>query len=88
MTMPELKDAFQRAVPVECQGIRYDYISAVVWRRHEGLYIEAELMDKNGNSVTVARPDRVQVVGVEKLPEDFRHYTDLPQPAEGDVPHE
>lgn len=63
MTEKETIAAFRGGGPVEYSGIRYINISALIYRRGpDGVYMQAELLDKNKNSVTIARPDRIIAV--------------------------
>ena len=50
----EIMSALGRECPVECKGIQYKKVSAVIYRKKDGRkYIQAELEDKGGNSVTI-----------------------------------
>lgn len=63
MTNAEVKAAFMDGCPVSYSGIEYLEISALIYRRGpDGFYMQAELLDKNRNSVTIARPDRITEV--------------------------
>ena len=57
MTNDEAKTALFKRTPVVYQGIKYSYISAIIYRRDENfnLVISAELRDKCRNSVTIAK---------------------------------
>lgn len=67
MELAELKEAFRSGAPVVCEGITYGCISALIYRRAGGQSIvQAELSDRNGNSVTIAPPNRV-----ERSPQDL-----------------
>jgi len=60
MDKNEIKVAFLEGVPVIAGGIEYARISALIYRMHAGKVItQAELLDKNGNSVTIAQPEKV-----------------------------
>lgn len=60
MTNEELKEALLQRFPVVCRGITYDHISAIIYRATNGrIVVTAELMDKNGNSVTIAAPKNI-----------------------------
>ncbi len=57
MTNEELRETMMSGEPVEYRGIVYTHISAVIYRKSEaGMFIQAELMDKNKNCVVLARP--------------------------------
>ena len=69
-----LQLAFRLGAPVTHQGIRYRCISAVVCRRMINqskpmdaprIYMELELLDNCGHSVTLANPREVDVVDAE-----------------------
>ena len=64
MTNEEIKEAFSKQSPVICGGIKYARISAVIYRYDtKGKFIiSAELQDKSGQSVTIARIQDVQGV--------------------------
>lgn len=63
MTNEELKRALFSREPVRFLGMRYDYISAVIYRTCRGtMYITAELTDKKSNSVTIAHAHQVEVI--------------------------
>ena len=57
MTGAEARDAMLSQSPVEHGGIRYKYISAIIYRsdKNGNLMISAELLDNNKNSVTIVR---------------------------------
>lgn len=64
MTNEEIKGAFSKQSPVICGGIEYARISAIIYR-HDAkgkIIISAELKDKHGNSVTIARIQDIQGV--------------------------
>ena len=73
MNKEEAVKAFRQKVPVmlmnrsvsERKDLKYDCISAVILRRantgHE--IVQVELMDKNGNSVIITRPEFVYQCG-------------------------
>ena len=74
MQKDEYMEAFRLGAPVTHQGIRYRCISAVVCRRMINqskpmdatrIYIELELLDNGGHSVTLANPRDVDVVDAE-----------------------
>ena len=57
MTNAEAKEALFTGCPVEYMGIEYLCISALILRVAEDgkPYMQVELLDKNKNSVTIAR---------------------------------
>ena len=66
VTRDELKVAFDEQCPVIHSGITYQRISALISRREPGkrwAFLQAELMDKTGRSVTIADPDRIERSG-------------------------
>lgn len=74
MVRAEYMAAFRLGAPVTFRGIRYRCISAVVCRRMINksqsmdaprLYVELELLDNCGHSVTLANPAEVDVVDAE-----------------------
>lgn len=63
MTNNEAKQAFKDGCAVVCDGISYNCISALTMRKSKrdgSVYIQAELLDKCGNSVTIARVSDVE----------------------------
>ena len=64
MTNEEAKQAFFSCVPVKWKGIVYARITAIIYRldREGQLLVSAELQDKCGHSVTVARAKELQGV--------------------------
>ena len=61
MEWPELKEAFKTGVPVVYADVTYSCVSALIFRRIGGNTItQAELADRNGNSVTIAPPNRIE----------------------------
>lgn len=63
MTSDELKAAFMEECPVIHNGITYQRISAIIYRKNPtgaGLIVRAELLDRNGNSVSIAAPERIE----------------------------
>lgn len=62
MRKEELRVAMLSGEPIIHNGIVYSCISAIICRKSSkgGLYIQVELADKNGNSVTIADPDRIR----------------------------
>lgn len=66
MTNAELKDAMMAEEPVICGGIEYKCISALIYRKSEsgsGVRVQAELLDKSKNSVSIADPKWVERKG-------------------------
>lgn len=66
VTRDELKAAFDEQCPVIHSGITYQRISALISRREPGkrrAFLQAELMDRTGRSVTIADPDRIERSG-------------------------
>lgn len=63
MTRDELKAAFMEQCPVIYNGMTYQHISAIIYRRNKpgkGLIVQAELLDRTGRSVTIAAVDRIE----------------------------
>lgn len=59
MTDDEARAAFMRKTPVAFGGIVYQRITAIIYRLGaDGLYMQIELLDKCGHSVTIAPPNR------------------------------
>lgn len=65
MTNEELKAAFTNELPVVFSDMEYKCISAIIYRRHKSgsIIIQAELMDKNENSVSIVNPARITLAG-------------------------
>lgn len=63
MTLDEAKKAYYTEAPVIHNGIEYERISALIYRKPKGQppRLELELFDKCGHSVTIASPDRTQL---------------------------
>lgn len=60
MNNQELKEALLQRFPVVCRGVTYDRVSGIIYRAANGqIVVTAELMDKNGNSVTIVDPKNV-----------------------------
>jgi hypothetical protein len=57
VTNNEAKEALFAKTPVVYKNTEYSYISAIIYRvdKNNGLFISAELMDKNERSVTIAQ---------------------------------
>ena len=64
MTTDEAKTAFRRSVPVMHGGIRYDEISALIYRKNKAagrLSLSLELADYRSRSVSIVPPENVEV---------------------------
>lgn len=63
MTNEEAKEALQNKTPVECGGIKYERLSAIIYRYDDkGRFVlSAELLSPH-NSVTIARLQDVKKV--------------------------
>ena len=75
MTNDELKEALTTRCPVVARiphtgEEEYAYVSAIIYRATERgkIFIQAELMDKNGNSVTTVNAKQVSFC--EKAPDE------------------
>jgi hypothetical protein len=65
MTNEEVKAAFIDECPVVYDGIQYQRISGLIYRKRSafrGVYMRAELLDRNNNAVVVVAPDRIEFV--------------------------
>ena len=64
MTTAEAKTAYlEGSGPVMCGGIEYSEIIGIASRKANGKRInQVELKSKTGNSVTIARPEQVEVM--------------------------
>ena len=63
MTNAELKQALFRAAPVRYNGIEYQRVCEIVYRRPENeVIVSAGLMDKNGKCIVYAKPEKVEAV--------------------------
>lgn len=64
MTNDQLKEVLFSKKPVECNGITYRRISALIYRKNEkgGLRVQVELEDMKAHSVTIAEPSRVNEI--------------------------
>lgn len=61
MTDEEAKAAFLRGSPAVCGEITYSKIAALICRKGpDGIFLQVELLDKGGNSVTITRADKVK----------------------------
>ena len=66
MTVKEIDAAFDAQCPVVYRDITYKRISALIRRRDPDKprsFLQVELMDKTGRSVTIADPAKVERVG-------------------------
>ncbi len=63
MTADEAKKAYYAETPVIHSGIEYERISALIYRKPKGgaPYIQLELLDKCGHSVTIAPLERTSI---------------------------
>lgn len=62
MNFNEAETAMLKQLPVECGGIEYKCIRAIIYRR-DGcgrLIIQAELQDKKAHSVSIADMDKIK----------------------------
>lgn len=67
MTDGEARAAFMRKTPVEFDGIAYQRITAIIYRLGaDGLYMQAEILDKNGNSVSIVNASRIKEGGADE----------------------
>ena len=63
MTNEELKAALFSGCPVEHNGAVYKKVTAIIYRNVGGtLLIQAELLDKNSNSVSIVNPTKITEV--------------------------
>lgn len=68
MTNEELKEALFSGAPVVCDGIRYQKITAIVYRVvNKELFISGELLDGNGNCVVYAPARRIEYFKEDKV---------------------
>ena len=65
MTIDEAKAKYYAEEPAIYNGITYERISALIYRKPKGKppYVELELFDKCGHSVTIAEPNGVIAKG-------------------------
>lgn len=64
MTTADLKRAFIDECPVRYNGIIYQRVTAVIYRKtpdKAGLLVQGELLDKNGRAVMIAAAERIEV---------------------------
>lgn len=63
MTNEQLKEALFSGCQVEHRGIIHKCVSGIIYRNKGGkLDISAELLDKNGNSVSIVEPYLIKEV--------------------------
>jgi hypothetical protein len=63
VTNAELKQALFSAAPVRYNGIEYQRVCEIVYRRPANeVIVSAGLMDKNGSCIVYARPEKVSAV--------------------------
>ncbi len=63
MTNQELKQALFSAAPVMYNGIEYQRVCEIVYRRPANeVIVSAGLMDKNGKCIVYAKPEKVEAV--------------------------
>lgn len=63
LTNEQLKEALFSGCQVEHRGITYKCVSGIIYRNKGGkLDISAELLDKNGNSVSIVEPYLIKEV--------------------------
>lgn len=61
MTNEQLKEALFSGCQVEHRGIIYKCVSGIIYRNKGGkLDISAELLDKNGNSVSIVEANLIK----------------------------
>lgn len=70
MTNAELKQALLNKTPVTYNGIRYRRVYEICYRAPDGkIIILAGLLDKNGNCIVYAKPEKVEPVQEERSTE-------------------
>lgn len=65
MTNEEVKAAFKSGCPVTLNGIQYQRVSALIYRKNRtgaGMIVQAELLDKNCKGVVIASPKQIEPV--------------------------
>lgn len=64
MTAEEAKKCLYSKQAVICNDVRYDEISAIIYRldNNKNIMVSAELLDKSKRSVVIARIKDVQIV--------------------------
>lgn len=67
MDYKEANEALREGCPIECNGIVYRWINAIIWRvvrdkdgKISEKYVAAELLDFSGHSVTIARIEKIK----------------------------
>lgn len=63
VTTADLKRAFMDERPVRYNGITYQRVTAVIYRKtpdKTGLLVQGELLDKNGRAVMIAAAERIE----------------------------
>lgn len=61
MTAEEIKDALMKKYPVCANGIKFNCVTAVIYRERDGrIEVSAELLDKCKNSVTIVPLDKIE----------------------------
>lgn len=66
MTNAELKQALFSAAPVRYNGIEYQRVCEIVYRRPENeVIVSAGLLDKNENCIVYAKPEKVEALANE-----------------------
>jgi hypothetical protein len=64
MTAEEIKDALLKKYPVIAGGIEYKRVTAVIYREQDKkIVVSAELLDRNGRSVTIAPLKNIEKKG-------------------------
>lgn len=63
MTIDEAKTAYYADSPVMLNGVEYERISALIYRKEKGKrpFLLLELYDKHGNSLSISEPDKVEL---------------------------
>lgn len=65
MKSEELKKALLEETPVAIDGMTYEKINAIIYRkRKNSIAVFAELLDRCGNSVTIVRAEDVKEVKI------------------------
>lgn len=56
MTGPEMKKALLGKTPVECRGIEYARLDAIIYRAgDQDIVVSGAMLDKSGRSITIAK---------------------------------
>ncbi len=71
MTNEEVKELFFKRAPVMFNGSIYPRITAIIYRidSYNKLIVSAELLDRNGRSVVIARAQDIKAVEITKVEE-------------------